>query len=195
MIKEFVDAIVNSIFTPISEYFTSWVEFFTSPLWLWYGIGLGVFLFVCFIAVFLPFKWVRVGLGAILVLGGAFLAGGTQMYRSQKSALKAEQAKRKALERQLSQQQNQQGSGSSGGSWFGWMLLLFVLIPQNAEAQYEFTCVGLRSAVRDHGASAVRRWAIDQGYSSNEIRAATAKCMHRKRNTRVTHTASRANGR
>jgi hypothetical protein len=40
--------------------------------------------FVCvlvLVAYFLPFRWVRTGLGFLLLLAGAFVAGGTKMYR------------------------------------------------------------------------------------------------------------------
>ena len=53
------------------------------PLYLleWYALLALAFLAAFTIGYFLPFKWVRASLGFVLLLAGAFVAGGTTMWR------------------------------------------------------------------------------------------------------------------
>lgn len=171
-----LDGFISDVTSRISEFFTGWFDWLFSPLWLWWGIGVGVFIALCAIAFFLPFKWPRAIIGGIILLGGAFLAGGTTMYREMGAKLEEEKRKRKEAE-----QRNRQTQPRQSGSWFGWVLLLFVLIPQKAEAQY--TCAQIRAAHSQYGETVLRMWARVSGVSRQQIRAAErcVRTTHRRR--------------
>jgi hypothetical protein len=92
MIKELLDAIQQRL----SEFFNPIVDWIFNPLWSWWAIFILIFAACVVIAYFLPFKWIRAALGFIVLLAGAWLAGGTMMYRDMKGRLEAERAKNKA---------------------------------------------------------------------------------------------------
>lgn len=65
------------------------------PLWWSYGV-FGLILIACFaIGFFLQFKWVRAGLGVVVLLAGAWLAGRATMYGDMKTKLDAAKKKKR----------------------------------------------------------------------------------------------------
>lgn len=50
-------------------------------LFEWWALFILFVAVCCVIGFFLPFKWIRAGLGGAILLAGAFVAGGTKMYR------------------------------------------------------------------------------------------------------------------
>jgi hypothetical protein len=79
MIDEFLTAIEQRI----REAFGGLFHWLIEPLYLleWYFLFALLFLACFTIGYFLPFKWVRAALGLVLLIAGAFVAGGTAMYR------------------------------------------------------------------------------------------------------------------
>lgn len=59
------------------------------------GIFLAILAACLFVGFFLQFKWIRAGLGGVVLLAGAWLAGSVMMYGKMKSKLDAERKKRK----------------------------------------------------------------------------------------------------
>jgi uncharacterized membrane protein YphA (DoxX/SURF4 family) len=79
MAQEFIDAIEQRI----RDLFGGAWHWLIEPLYLieWYA-WLALILGACLlIGYFAPFKWVRAALGLILLVAGAFVAGGTAMWR------------------------------------------------------------------------------------------------------------------
>lgn len=78
MIKEAIDAFLNSIHERVSGF----LEPFFAYLYLseWYVIGLAILAVCIVIGYFFSFTWVRAVLGFIVLLTGAFLAGGQVMF-------------------------------------------------------------------------------------------------------------------
>lgn len=65
------------------------------PLWHAY-IVFGIVFVVClFLAFFLQFKWVRLGLLVIILLAGAMLTGQVTMYNTMKARMNEERARSK----------------------------------------------------------------------------------------------------
>jgi hypothetical protein len=75
--------------------FTSIFDFITDPIWVWYFWGAVAFVVALIVGYFLPFKWVRAGLGGTLVLIGAFIAGGRVMHGEMKAQVDDAKAKAK----------------------------------------------------------------------------------------------------
>jgi hypothetical protein len=77
-----IDEFLTTLWRHISDTFSSLL----APLLLieWWGLFGLFFVALLVIGYFLPFKWIRAGLGALLLLAGAFVAGGTKMYRDLK---------------------------------------------------------------------------------------------------------------
>jgi uncharacterized membrane protein YphA (DoxX/SURF4 family) len=79
MVDEFFNSVGQRLRDLVGGAYHSLIE----PLYLleWYA-WLALILGACLlIGYFAPFKWVRAALGLILLLAGAFVAGGTAMYR------------------------------------------------------------------------------------------------------------------
>jgi hypothetical protein len=90
-------------------------DFVTDPLWMWYFWGFVFFIVCVIVAYFLPFKWVRAGLGGAVLLMLAFVFGGKRMHDDMQAQVEREKQKRIAAE----QQNNNQGGGQpGGGSWW-----------------------------------------------------------------------------
>ena len=98
---------IDDIITTIENRFLNAVDFVTDPLWRWYFYGTVILLAVGVVSYFLPFKWVRAGLGAFLVLVGAFILGGRQMHKDMKAEV--DKARAKAAP-----------PPASGGGWFNF---------------------------------------------------------------------------
>ncbi len=96
---------IESIFDEAQRRITGAFEWVFDPLWRWYTIGFGIFLVCAVVAYFLPFKWVRAALGAVIVVTGAYIAGGRHMRNEMKAKLDEERAKLKQIEEQRRQQQ------------------------------------------------------------------------------------------
>jgi len=75
-----IDSILDNIQMRISVAFHGVIDFVTNPLWVWYFWGAVAFVVAVVIGYFLPFKWIRAGLGFALLLIGAFIAGGYKMH-------------------------------------------------------------------------------------------------------------------
>jgi hypothetical protein len=91
-----IDEILNNIQGRITGAFSSLLSSFNfvfDPLYKWYLYGFIGFVITGVIGYFLPFKWVRAGLGAALVLGGAYIAGGREMHNELKAQLKSRKHK------------------------------------------------------------------------------------------------------
>jgi hypothetical protein len=75
--------IINEFLDKLWQRIAGAIDALLAPLILleWWAL-LALFAFALVLAgYFLPFKWVRAGLGVLLMMGGAFVAGGTRMYR------------------------------------------------------------------------------------------------------------------
>jgi len=80
------DGIINELIDKIWQRIADAFNAVVAPLILleWWAL-LAAFAFVLVVvAYFLPFKWIRAGLGFLLFMAGAFVAGGTKMYRDLK---------------------------------------------------------------------------------------------------------------
>lgn len=79
IVQEFIDGAwdkITGFFSGIFDPVLNWLI-----LLEWWGLLL-LFVAVCgVIGFFLPFKWIRAALGGMILLAGAFVAGGTKMYR------------------------------------------------------------------------------------------------------------------
>jgi hypothetical protein len=75
IVNELVDAIWRRICDALAPVL--------APLILleWWALLAAFAVLLAIVAYFLPFKWVRAALGGLLLLAGAFVAGGTRMYR------------------------------------------------------------------------------------------------------------------
>lgn len=100
MIKEFLDAIQQRLsdgavwlFAPF-QWLIDW-----SPLFGHFILFAALIVFLLFVGFFLPFKWIRAGLGFIIVVAGAFVLGETNQFKKQLKDAKArrEQERRKAV--------------------------------------------------------------------------------------------------
>lgn len=86
---------INTFLDTISTRFVSLFDFIADPLWRWY-VAYGVLVIVCvFIGYFLIFKWVRAGLGFILLIAGAFVLGGRTMHNELKPHIDAARVRAK----------------------------------------------------------------------------------------------------
>lgn len=113
------DNLIGQVLDQIQQRFTSMWDWLWDPLWQWYFLAFIAFLAIMVVAYFLPFKWVRAGLGAVLALIVAFVAGGRQMRKTYKERLEQEREKRRKLEEEKRQQRRDSGGG--GGGWpFRW---------------------------------------------------------------------------
>jgi len=75
-----------ALWAPISD---AW------PLWWSYGV-FGLILIGCFaIGFFLQFKWVRAGLGVVVLIAGGWLFGRATMYDEMKAKLDAARKKKR----------------------------------------------------------------------------------------------------
>jgi len=70
-----------------------------SPLFGHFALFAALIVFLLFVGFFLPFKWIRAGLGAVIVVAGAFILGETNQFKKQLADAKArrEQERRKAV--------------------------------------------------------------------------------------------------
>jgi hypothetical protein len=97
-----IESILASIYTSIAGKLAEAFAWAFSPLWRWYAIG-GAIILACIVLAWLsrllfdiePMKWLRFGLGLVVLLVGAYLAGGTQMYREQQARMKAERERQR----------------------------------------------------------------------------------------------------
>lgn len=85
---------LQSIVDSISTWFSSVWDFLFDPIYVWYFWGFVALLAGLVVSYFLPFKWVRAGIGGVLLLIGAYIAGGRQMHGDMKEQI--DDAKRKA---------------------------------------------------------------------------------------------------
>lgn len=96
----------------ILESIKQWFINLWSPIlnWLilleWWGLLLLFIVFCGIIGFFLPFKWIRAGLGGLILLAGAFVMGGTVMYRD--------------LKPRVDQKKREVDPPKDDGGWFKW---------------------------------------------------------------------------
>lgn len=90
--------VIGEVLDQIGERFTNMWEWLWDPLWQWYAVGIMILLVVMLVAYFLPFRWVRAALGGVLLLVGAYIAGGRHMRQTFKDRLAQERARVKELE-------------------------------------------------------------------------------------------------
>lgn len=82
MIQEFIDKIGTSIADWFHMIWDPWVA--ALILFEWWALFI-LFVIVCMvIGYFFQFKWVRAVLGVMILIAGAFVLGGTKMYRDLK---------------------------------------------------------------------------------------------------------------
>lgn len=95
IIDEFLDNVQGRIADFFTGWFSGWFAWMHDPLLFWtlYFIPFVAVLFV--IGWFFPFKWVRATLGFLLLLVGAFMAGGIEMHRELSARRKEIEAKKK----------------------------------------------------------------------------------------------------
>lgn len=74
-----IDEILNNIQARIVAFFGGF-HIVIDPIYEWYFFGFLAFVGALVVGYFLPFKWVRAGLGVFLLLVGAYIAGGRQMH-------------------------------------------------------------------------------------------------------------------
>ncbi|WP_130225109.1 hypothetical protein [Bradyrhizobium sp. Leo121] len=104
---------INDIITSIEDRITASFQWLFDPLVYWFGAAFVILLVLLTITYFLPLKTVRIAAGGILVMVGAFLAGGVQMHKIMKKKLQEEKEKaRQEKERQ------RQRDGGIFGNWF-----------------------------------------------------------------------------
>lgn len=116
MIIAMGDNLIGQVFDQIQQRFSDAWNWLCDPLWAWY-VGFGLLVLVCLIiAVFVPFKYVRLALGMVIAFGAAFVAGGRQMSKHYKDRLATEREKVKKLEAEK-RQRPEQGGNASGGGW------------------------------------------------------------------------------
>lgn len=103
LIKQFLDDIQSRI----GDWFSSWLPSLVITEW----IVAYVLFFAALVVVgyFLPWKIVRATLGGLLLIAGAFLAGGITMAREFKAMHDKDRQRIKELERQRKQAQPRQG--------------------------------------------------------------------------------------
>lgn len=94
MINSIVDAILSHLYDVIHAFFLSF-HIVIDPIYEWWAFGVLAFLGALVIGWFLPFKWVRAGLGFALLLVGAYIAGGTKMHSEMAAEIAASKAKPK----------------------------------------------------------------------------------------------------
>lgn len=96
-----IEQAINSAFQAIADKFwaiwTPWAH--ALILFEWWALFILLVLVCLFVGFFLPFKWVRAILGGVIILAGAFVLGGTKMYRDTRPKVK-EQQKQKIQNRQ-----------------------------------------------------------------------------------------------
>ncbi|RZN13908.1 hypothetical protein [Bradyrhizobium sp. Leo121] len=103
---------INDIITSIEDRFTASFEWLFDPLVYWFGIALLILIACIVISYFAPFKWIRAALGGVLVIVGAFLAGGVEMHKIMNRKLQEEKEKQK--------QREAEARAKDGGGWFKW---------------------------------------------------------------------------
>jgi|HubBroStandDraft_6_1064221.scaffolds.fasta_scaffold753014_2 hypothetical protein len=94
MINQIVDGILAHLYDLIHGALTS-LHIVIDPIYEWYAFGLLFFAACGVIGWFLPFKWVRAGLGVALLLVGAFIAGGVKMHTEMKEEIAKSKVKPK----------------------------------------------------------------------------------------------------
>jgi hypothetical protein len=75
--------LINELLDKIWQRIADAASWMLAPLILleWWALFAAFVFGLAIVAYFLPFKWIRAGLGFLLLLAGAFVAGGTKMYR------------------------------------------------------------------------------------------------------------------
>lgn len=114
MINEFLDNVQARISAFFTDWFGSWFAWMHDPLTFWILCFVALFAACFVVGWFLPFKWIRAGLGGILVIAGAFLAGGIEMRKEMNERL----AKEREKQRKLSAARKAQPPQKSPGSWW-----------------------------------------------------------------------------
>lgn len=101
---------INPILDNIQGRFADAIDFITNPLWFWY-FAYALLVIVGGLIIWFAgwIKGVRQVIGSIVILAGAFLAGGHVMYRETKDRHQADKDRIKELERE---KKAQTGSGS-----------------------------------------------------------------------------------
>lgn len=72
------DAVLDAINTA-QDWVVAKISWVIPTIWIWYGWGGIAFAVLLLIGFFLPFKWVRAGLGVVFALIVAYIAGGRHM--------------------------------------------------------------------------------------------------------------------
>lgn len=118
MIKELLDGIQQRLsdgaawlFAPF-QFLIDW-----SPLFGHFALFVALIAFLLFVGFFLPFKWIRAGLGFVIVVAGAFVLGETNQFKKQLKDAKArrQQERRKAVP----PPRPREGGGGFGGFFGG----------------------------------------------------------------------------
>lgn len=108
------DNLIGQLMEQFQQYLSDrWNDFY-NPIYLWYAAWVAGFALAVTIAIFVPFKIVRLSLGLLLLLGAAFVAGGRQMGERQRERINA-------LRDQLKEEKdkrNDRPPSSGGGGFF-----------------------------------------------------------------------------
>lgn len=85
LIDDFLDGAQTRIAAAFHNIIDPWFGWLFDPMLVWYSYGVAIFAVVVVIGWFFPFKWIRAGLGFLLMLVGAFIAGGKIMHDKMKA--------------------------------------------------------------------------------------------------------------
>lgn len=187
--------IFKDLYESVSDQVSDAIDFIFSPIWLWWGIGVGVAVVLGAAAFFVPFRWFRGLVGGILILGGSFLAGGTLMHREMSAKYREEREKRRKLEKEVKELKRRGNTSPSGGrSFWPFGMLLFVLLPTDAYGQVgvsckaRYSCAQIMEAYVRYGRGTLEAWA-NQCKISPKLRAAVLRCItNSRRSVGVSHT-------